>query len=123
MKADSNRDVIQCKNTRCRVRWRKYYFRRKSVSSGTVRLARGIGKDAGQLDFNGGTCFNQADGYVQGSLSSCSATSRNCSSGKVTSRKIAAIAPAVILAKSSACGTTNIPHKSIVAGLTVSSPV
>src|SRR5580658_2075236 len=44
MKSDSDRNVVQRKRARLRVRRSKCYFRRKAMPPGSVRLANGIGK-------------------------------------------------------------------------------
>src|SRR5208337_5032814 len=45
MKSDSDRNVVQRKRARPRVRRCKCYFRIKAMPPGSVRLAKGIGKN------------------------------------------------------------------------------
>src|SRR5258708_5598782 len=77
MKSDSDRNVVQRKRARCGVRWSKCNFRSKFVAFGSIRLARAIRKRTRQFDIDGGLSFEQSYRYVQHSLSSFAATSRN----------------------------------------------
>src|SRR5581483_7623858 len=118
METDTNRDVVHSERGRGILR-RERGFRSETMAAGRVHFAGGIPKGAEEFQLDGGTAFDQSDGYVH----SFAATSLKISSGSVTSRKIEAISAPVIRAKSFSKGTTKIPQRSIDAGLTVNSPV
>src|SRR5262245_16870893 len=118
VETDADRDVVGGKGGRILARSQRD-FGRETLTARRVRPAGGILEAADQLDLNRRLSFQQSDRYVH----MFAETSSNMSSDNVTSRNIAAMSSPEILEKSFSNGATKMPHKSIDAGLTVSSPL
>src|SRR5262245_19361680 len=123
METYSNHHLVYGKSAGLHVRRGQTDFGRQSMPAWSIQLAFRIDECARQLDFNSGLRMHQPDRDVHRSLSNFAAMASKVSSGSVTSLKIDSMSSPEMTVKSFSNGTTNMPQRSIEAGLTVSSPV
>src|SRR5437867_5609940 len=135
MKTDADRYVVEGEGGSAGLHRCEFDFGREVMAARRIGLALGVDERTAEFDIHGVALLHQAHRDIHQTskfpslakegnlLSKRFRASSNGPSGSVTSSKMRSMSTPRIRSKSERTGTTKIPHRSIAAGLTVSSPV